>query len=98
MDNASRNIITDVIDWQGLSLSVTLDLDWSGLGDIAHLEIATIKPDGAPNPISATGYRSHFLPTDEINNAQELRLFVVAWLERAAKSANWKGPAQLSLF
>lgn len=88
MDNASHFILTEVIDWQGSSLSVAFDPDWSGLGDIAQLEICTIKPDGAPNPISERGYRSHFLPTDEINNAQELRLFVVAWLERAAKSAN----------
>lgn len=98
MSKVSRIIITEVIDWQGLSLSVTFDSDWSGLGYVAHLEVVTVKPDRAPNPISETGYKSHFLPVNEIENAQELRQYVLAWLEHAAKSGRWQASAQLSLF
>jgi hypothetical protein len=98
MSKVTRIIITEVIDWQGLSLSVTFDSDWSGLGYVAHIEVVTVKPDRAPNPISETGYKSHFLPVNEIGNAHELRQYVLAWLEEASKSADWKASAQLSLF
>lgn len=98
MSKASRIIIKEVIDWQGLSLSVTFIPDWSGLGYVAHMEIETIKPARAPNPISETGYKSHFLPLNEVENAQELRTYVLAWLTEAAKKTDWKAHAQLSLF
>jgi hypothetical protein len=98
MSKVSRIIITEVIDWQGLSLSVTFDSDWSGLGYVAHIEVVTVKPDRAPNPISETGYKSHFLPVNEIESAQELRQYVLAWLEHAAKKSRWQASAQLSLF
>jgi hypothetical protein len=98
MSKVTRIILTEVIDWQGLSLSVTFDSDWSGLGYFAHIEVVTVKPDCAPNPISETGYKSHFLPVNEIENAEELRQYVLAWLEHAAKSGRWQANAQLSLF
>jgi hypothetical protein len=62
------------------------------------MEVVTIKPDRAPNPISETGYKSHFLPVNEIENAQELRQYVLAWLEHCAKKSRWQASAQLSLF
>lgn len=98
MSRIPHVVLTEVIDWQGLSLSVTFDPDWSGLGYIAHLEVTTVKPDRAPNPISETGYKSHFLPLKEIENAEELRQYVLAWLAEAAESADWRANAQLSLF
>ena len=45
MSKVTRINITEVIDWQGLSLSVTFDPDWSGLGYFAHMEVVTVKPD-----------------------------------------------------
>lgn len=91
-------IITEVIDWQGLTLSVTFDPDWNGWGHVAHMEIVTVKPDRAPNPISETGYKSNFVCLNEIENAQELRHYVLAWLEEEAKGSRWQASAQLSLF
>lgn len=97
MSKASH-IITEVIDWQGLSLSVTFDPNWHGLGYVAHMEIVTVKPDRAPNPISETGYKSNFMPVKEIESAEELRRYVLAWLEEEAKGRRWQASAQLSLF
>ena len=98
MSKVSRIFLTEVIDWQGLSLSVTFDSEWSGLGYVAHMEVVTLKPDRAPNPISETGYKSNFMPVNEIENAQELRQYVLAWLEEEAKGGRWQASAQLSLF
>ncbi len=98
MSKASHIIITEVIDWQGLSLSVTFSPDWNGWGHVAHMEIETIKPVHAQNPISESGYKSHFLPLNEVENTEELRAYILAWLTEAAKKSDWKAHAQLSLF
>ena len=58
----------------------------------AHLEILT--EDRSPHPISETGYRSHFCPRAEVEEAGGPLAYVTAWLETKDDGA----PVQLSLF
>lgn len=62
------------------------------------MELETIKPAHAPNPISETGYKSHFPPLKQVENGEELRAYILAWLTAVAKKSDWKAHAQLSLF
>lgn len=79
------------INWNGQDITVRWCSEWLG-GDTAHLEIVTQKR--TPNPISQTGYRSHFCPRELVDNAGGPVAFVVAWLERVDDGAH----VQLSLF
>lgn len=54
-----------------------------------HLEITVKSPAGAPIPITDTGYRSHFIATDELAAAGGAAAFVAAWLDREARSKAW---------
>lgn len=58
----------------------------------AHLEIVTA--DRSPHPISETGYRSHFCPRVEVEDAGGPLAYVTAWLETKDDGK----PVQLSLF
>jgi len=51
-----------------------------------HLEIRPIKPRNAPHPLSATGYRSHFIDADDLAAQGGAVRFVTAWLAREAKA------------
>jgi len=90
------------IAWQGISLTVTYEQRWldSEATSVAHLQIKSATRERLP--ITATGYRSHFAPAAEIDEAGGPVAFVVGWLDGMAKSAEWKQYAeasrQLSLF
>lgn len=100
----SRTIIT----WQGVTIEVRYVSNWLGMSQrskdwgIAHLELHVLEPKGAPLPMTATGYRSHFLPPADVPNAGGVEAYVLAWLDHEAKSEAWRArpsaPGQLSLF
>jgi len=79
------------IDWQGQSLTVRHCAAWLG-DETAHLEI--ISADRAPHPISKTGYRSHFIRREHIEEEGGPVAYVTAWL----RSLDDGQPKQLSLF
>lgn len=102
-----RTITEVTIDWQGIALSVTYTADWLGMSQhapegsaYAHLEIRSA--DGGALPITATGYRSQFIPPMEVTLAGGAVAYVRAWLDEAAKSPEWQAhrasAGQLSLF
>ncbi len=74
--------------WQGIEAEVSYDPLFCGV--IAHLEIKSINPLGAPLPITVTGYRSHFLPCGIIE-AQDGSMVeqVIVWLDEEAKKPEW---------
>lgn len=88
--------------WQGISLTINYEQRWldSEATNVAHLQIKSAKRERLP--ITETGYRSHFAPAAEIDQAGGPVAFVVAWLDGMAQSAEWKQYAeasrQLSLF
>ena len=90
----------EIIDWQGVTLSVDYAPDRYGVG-VHHIEIRVLQPVGAILPVTDTGYRSHFFSGD----VQELggpASYVRAWLDSQAMSPEWKRrafeAAQLQLF
>jgi hypothetical protein len=79
------------INWQGQSLTVRHCAAWLG-DETAHLEV--VSADRAPHPISDTGYRSHFIRPEHIEEEGGPVAYVTAWL----RSLNDGKPKQLSLF
>ena len=55
----------------------------------SHLEIEVKSPEGAPLPVTETGYRSHFLSPGLVEEAGGPIAYVGVWLEEEAKSAAW---------
>lgn len=76
--------IIHAIDWQGIALSVGYARDWHGMGT-AHIEVRS----PSPIPITDTGYRSHFLHPEHVEDAGGPVAYVMAWLDVAADSPAW---------
>tara|TARA_R110002051_G_scaffold269600_1_gene329804 strand:+ start:17037 stop:17360 length:324 start_codon:yes stop_codon:yes gene_type:complete len=104
----ARTQIAASFDWQGIIIEVVYEPNWLGMADrtgnlpSAHLDIRSIKPERAPLPITETGYRSHFLHPDEIDELGGPVAYVEAWLNEMARSSEWQesleASKQLSLF
>ncbi len=90
--------IIATIEWRSITLTVRHVIDWGAGFD--HIEITS--EDRMPFPISETGYRSHFLPTDAVHPYGTAQAYVEAWLDEAAGADWWNAKArestQLSLF
>lgn len=103
-----RQIDIYELDWQGITLSVSFEPDWLGIGQyaygapLAHIEVRVIRPEKARLPITETGYRSHFVATHDVEDAGGAVAYVQAWLDHEAQKPEWKTFAmsqrQLSLF
>lgn len=98
-----RTITTTEGSWQGMALSVTFEADFLNMSRhsgfaTAHLQIRASQR----LPITETGYRSHFLPLVEIDEAGGPVAYALAWLDLAAADPEWKAyqnaQRQLSLF
>jgi hypothetical protein len=74
-------------NWQGIKVeAIYTPRKW---GVIAHLEIRSIAPEGAPLPITSTGYRSHFHPIGTVKaHGGDVVAQVTAWLDRRRPSPN----------
>ncbi|GEC36479.1 hypothetical protein JOH52_000818 [Sinorhizobium meliloti] len=100
-----RSIETHTIVWRGLTIEVRYEAQWLGTDgpfSTAHLEVDVKWPERRPLPFTETGYRSHFTPASEIDDAGGPVAFVEAWLEKAAQSTQWKkreeAARQMTLF
>ena len=86
-------IVTEQLVWQGRTLRIEFDPDWSGEEDpdfqIAHLEVFVEAPVKAPIPVTETGYRSHFVGPRFVLAAGGPAAFVRVWLDQEAKSRQW---------
>lgn len=87
--------------WRGIGIeAIYTPLKWQ---TIAHLEVRSIAPVGAPLPITETGYRSHFHQPGTIEAlGGDVVSQVIAWLDEEAQSPQWRkreeAARQLSLF
>lgn len=82
------------MDWQGIALSVRVTRPFLNTG-YDHLELET--SGRVPLPVTATGYRSHFMPSGilEDDPCEQVR----AWLDHeAAKDTGCWRSLQLALF
>ncbi|MDI7774673.1 hypothetical protein [Asticcacaulis sp. EMRT-3] len=102
-----RAIVTETIDWQGITLSVTFEPDYLGFNRtsecaLSHLQVESITPARSPLPITETGYRSHFVHPSAIDELGGPVAYVLAWLDQAARNEGWRAhqnaAAQLSLW
>lgn len=101
-----RHIETALFEWVGITIEVRFEAEWLGSTDpayrTAHLDVTAITPPRSPLPFSETGYRSRFLPADEVAAYGGPEAYVRAWLDHEAKRPAWKAHVaaskQLSLF
>lgn len=99
---APRIVDTFEFIWRNIPLIVRYESRWlnSEATNVAHLQVESASRERLP--ITETGYRSHFAPAAEINEAGGPVAYTVAWLDDMARSAEWQRYAeasrQLSLF
>ena len=75
--------------WRGIGIEAIYDPDKWGI--IAHLEIRSIMPEGAPLPMTETGYKSHFHPVGTVEaSGGDVVAQVIAWLNAEAAKPDWK--------
>jgi hypothetical protein len=100
-DESVRRILCEHVDWNGVRIRVEYEAEW--LGDyLAHLSLHVVDPPRAPIPVTETGYRSHFVAADAVEQTGGPSAYVTAWLDEASRSIEWRGQEeerrQLSLF
>jgi hypothetical protein len=78
----------EIIDWQGISLSVDYTRSYFGAA-VHHIEIRVLQPEGAVIPVTDTGYRSHFF-SEAVEPFGGPGKYVLAWLDQEAASPEWK--------
>lgn len=76
------------ITWRHALIEVTAQRDYISEGS-HHIELTVIEPEGAPIPVTETGYRSHFIPSALLEDYGGAVAFVTAWLNNEAKSKAW---------
>ena len=92
----ARNITTETFVWEGVTILVSYEPDWLGLGakgigtPYAHLEVQVLEPKGAPLPITETGYKSEFCSVGEVEEAGGPVAIVTALLEEFAETKTWR--------
>lgn len=86
--------------WRGIRLEIRHCRTWSKAAGIDHIEV--VSGERAPLPITETGYRSHFIMPEAIAEFGTPVEYILAWLDHAAQSKDWKQSEaearQLSLF
>lgn len=99
-----REIETFEVMWGGIALCICFERNWLGSERpvTAHLEIRSVAPEGAPLPITETGYQSHFVGPAWVDDAGGPVAYVLGWLDTESRSPKWKAAdnarRQLSLF
>jgi hypothetical protein len=108
MTERERNIQSCRITWRGMAIDITYEANWLNIWlnideppfQTAHLTINA--EHDRPLPFTETGYLSHFLAQSEVENAGGAAAYVLAALDDAARSPEWKAreaaEQQLSLF
>lgn len=104
---AERSIEVHALHWRGVDIEITFERHWLSIArdhDLAasHLTVTAVQPKRAPLPITQTGYRSHFLHFEAVDQAGGPVGYVSIWLNAMARSREWiayeQASQQLSLF
>lgn len=89
-----RHIETALFEWEGITIEVRFEAEWLGSSDpayrTAHLGVTAIAPRRAPLPFTETGYRSRFLPAEEVEAHGGPEGYVRAWLDHEAAQPAWQ--------
>lgn len=76
------------ITWREWTLEVRYTSNYLSHGQ-DHIEVKVKTPKGAPIPITATGYRPHFIDADLLEAAGGPKAYVLHWLDQEARSKAW---------
>ena len=85
----TRRIIARKLVWRGILLVIREQHDYLWPGQ-SHVEVYVVRPKHAVIPITETGYRSHFIDTEELSLAGGAVAFVTEWLDREAATKKWQ--------
>lgn len=95
-------ITNEMLEWQGITLSVSCERDYATMKGLTHLSIHVLEPSTSKLPITETGYRSHFLSEAEVAELGGPLGYVRAWLDAEAATPEWQAQQvarrQLDLF
>ena len=69
------------LEWEGIAIAVSHKANWLNTG-FDHIELRADQR----LPMTQTGYRSHFIHTEELTLFDGLEDFVRQWLGEAATS------------
>lgn len=98
----NKNFASHTLHFEWDNVKIELCYQHKRFGVIDHIEIRSIDPAHAPLPITQTGYRSHFISDDELQDFDSPLDFVQTWMRVEAAKPHWMGqshtPAQYSLF
>ena len=101
------NVTHHVLEWNGITISVTYDDEYLGPNKtspnaLAHLAVQSVSPERAPLPMTSTGYKSHWLHPQEVSAEGGPVGYVLAWITQEAETREWQERAaaakQYSLF
>ncbi|MGB1207569.1 MAG: hypothetical protein ACPG7W_00050, partial [Paracoccaceae bacterium] len=87
--------------WHGIPLEVRHCSNWLPASSSLVTQHIEVRAEPCvPLPITATGYRSHFMNGSEALSAfnHDPVQFVTEWLDEASRSPGWSAQRQLSLF
>jgi hypothetical protein len=84
------------IDWRGIRIKITYERNWLAIEGYnpCHLTLTSEVPARCPLPLTETGYLSHFTDPALIDAAGGPVVYVVAELEAAATSPQWRAQEQ----
>jgi hypothetical protein len=91
-----REISTETFTWNGITVLVSFEPDWLGLSaagfedPCSHLELQVLEPQGAPLPVTDTGYWSEFLDFGEAEEAGGAKSIAVSLLDEFAETQTWR--------
>lgn len=89
-----ENITTGIMEWQGITLSVSCERDYATMKGLTHLSIHVLAPSTSKLPITETGFRSHFLSEVEVEELGGPLDYVRAWLDAEAATPEWREQQQ----
>jgi hypothetical protein len=105
MTRKIRDVAVHQTQWRGITLKITYEANWYNSTSAyrpAHIEIWVRQPYKAALPITGTGYRSHFVDPDRVDQAGGPVAYVTAWLNAVASEKWWReyeaASRQVSLF
>lgn len=85
MTALSRTITSSILEWRGILISITFEKQRF----VDHIQVETLEPSRAPLPITATGYRSHFIAKHAIEDGAAAADYVETWLNHEARHRGW---------
>ena len=91
-----RHITSEILVWNGITVQVSYEADWLGLAfsgsgfPYSHLELHVLEPNGAPLPVTDTGYWSEFLALGEAEELGGPKAAAECILNELSNSTRWR--------